>query len=150
MENTNIAWADHTFNPWTGCSKVSDGCKNCYAEYLMDKRWNKVKWGDDGERVSTSADYWKKPLQWDREARRSGKQRRVFCGSLCDVFEGNPQVFLIRRQLLKLIAATPTLTWMLLTKRPGNVMMYLPYHCPQTVDSDQCRPYHRSRTGKSH
>lgn len=32
MENSNISWTDHTFNPWIGCSKVSPGCTNCYAE----------------------------------------------------------------------------------------------------------------------
>ena len=35
-ENSNIEWTDHTFNPWIGCTKVSDGCKHCYAQTLMD------------------------------------------------------------------------------------------------------------------
>ena len=39
MENTNVSWADSTFNPWLGCQKVSDGCSNCYAEALMDTRF---------------------------------------------------------------------------------------------------------------
>lgn len=30
-ENSKIEWTDHTFNPWIGCTKVSPGCKNCYA-----------------------------------------------------------------------------------------------------------------------
>lgn len=32
MKNTKIEWADHTFNPWIGCTKVSSGCANCYAD----------------------------------------------------------------------------------------------------------------------
>ena len=36
--NSKIEWCDHTFNPWMGCTKVSQGCANCYAEQLMDKR----------------------------------------------------------------------------------------------------------------
>ena len=35
--NSKIEWCDHTFNPWMGCTKVSQGCANCYAEQLMDK-----------------------------------------------------------------------------------------------------------------
>jgi protein gp37 len=42
MKNTKIAWANNTWNPWIGCSKVSQGCKFCYAEELMDNRYHKV------------------------------------------------------------------------------------------------------------
>ena len=42
---TNIEWADKTFNPWIGCTKVSPACDNCYAENLMDTRFSKVQWG---------------------------------------------------------------------------------------------------------
>ena len=31
MENSPIEWTDHTFNPWIGCTKISPGCRNCYA-----------------------------------------------------------------------------------------------------------------------
>lgn len=126
MGKTSIAWADYTFNPWIGCSKVSDGCKNCYAEGLMDKRYKRVKWGDSGKRKMTTLSYWKKPFGWNQYAIKTGKERRVFCGSLCDIFEGNPQLYSIRKELYKLIYATPNLTWMLLTKRLGNVMMHVP------------------------
>ena len=43
-ENTKIEWADHTFNPWTGCTKVSPACDHCYAEGWA-KRSGHVKWG---------------------------------------------------------------------------------------------------------
>ncbi|MBX7220363.1 MAG: phage Gp37/Gp68 family protein, partial [Blastocatellia bacterium] len=36
-ENTKIEWAHHTFNPWVGCAKVSEGCRNCYAEALAKR-----------------------------------------------------------------------------------------------------------------
>lgn len=42
MENSKIEWTDMTFNPWWGCMKVSDGCKNCYAETL-DNRFNIIQ-----------------------------------------------------------------------------------------------------------
>lgn len=39
---TGIQWCHHTFNGWIGCAKVSDGCKHCYAEALMDHRHHKA------------------------------------------------------------------------------------------------------------
>ena len=114
-ENSKIEWTDHTFNPWTGCTKVSDGCKHCYAETLMDHRYHKVKWGPQGKRVRTAKQYWKQALKWNDtwwvqcdvcglrqmfdECGRCPKcqrpmvatmrrvRQRVFCASLADVFE---------------------------------------------------------------
>jgi protein gp37 len=68
--NSNISWCDSTFNPWSGCTKVSDGCKNCYAETLMDTRYHMVKWGKGNPRVRTSAANWKLPIKWN--ARKPG------------------------------------------------------------------------------
>lgn len=69
-KDTKIEWADFTFNPWVGCSKVSAGCANCYAETLMDKRLGRVAWGPGGTRSRTSESYWRQPLKWDQEAKR--------------------------------------------------------------------------------
>ena len=44
-ETTKIEWCDATLNLWWGCTKVSGGCKNCYAEKLSDKRYKKGAWG---------------------------------------------------------------------------------------------------------
>jgi len=65
-DETKIEWADSTFNPWIGCTKVGPGCDNCYAEADFDLRRHRAKWGPGNPRSRTSADYWKKPLQWDR------------------------------------------------------------------------------------
>ncbi len=86
-EQTKIPWCDHTFNPWVGCTKVSPGCKFCYAETDMDKRRHYAKWSDHGTRVMTSDSNWKKPFQWNRKAEKEGRKRVVFCASLSDVFE---------------------------------------------------------------
>lgn len=128
-ENTKIEWTDHTFNPFIGCTKVSPGCKNCYAENLMDTRMGKVVWGPKGERVRTSKANWNKPLQWNANHEAffaaHGRRQRVFCASLADVFDNavDPQW---REDLFKLIEATPNLDWLLLTKRIGNVGNMLP------------------------
>jgi protein gp37 len=66
-ENSAISWTDHTFNPWIGCTKVSPGCANCYAE-AYDKRWGGEHWGNGAPRQRTSEANWRKPLKWNREA----------------------------------------------------------------------------------
>lgn len=121
-EGTKIEWCNHTFNPIIGCAKVSEGCKNCYAEEMMDHRYGRAKWGVNGTRVRTSADNWKKPYTWNRKAAKLGERHRVFCASLSDVFEEHPAWIEPRRDLLKLIVETPHLDWLLLTKRPENVI----------------------------
>ena len=139
-KNSKIEWCDHTFNPWIGCQKVSPACEHCYAESWA-KRSGLVKWGPGAERRRTSEGYWKQPLAWNRRAKLMAKvweqakatypgveddpmfigarRPRVFCGSLCDVFDNAvPPEW--RVDLLALIRATPRLDWLLLTKRIGN------------------------------
>lgn len=124
-KDSKIEWTDHTFNPWLGCQKVSAGCRYCYAEALMDSRFGRVKWGPDGTRVRTSAEYWKQPIRWDREADQTGIRRRVFCASLADVFEDRLELDDWRIVLFDLIGATPYLNWLVLTKRPENINEFL-------------------------
>lgn len=119
-ENTKIEWADHTFNPWTGCTKVSPACDHCYAEGWA-KRSGHVKWGSGQQRRRTSDANWRMPLKWNREAERTGVRPRVFCASLADVFDNEVDPAW-RADLFKLIADTQNLNWLLLTKRVGNVM----------------------------
>lgn len=126
MENSKISWTHHTFNPWIGCTKVSDGCKNCYAESLMDKRYHKVKWGPQGTRRQTSAAYWRQPLKWEKEATAQGWRYRVFCASLADVFEDRGELIPWRNDLFQVIEQTPHLDWLLLTKRPENIAKMTP------------------------
>ena len=132
MENSKIEWVatvnpdgtvspGHTFNPVIGCMKVSAGCTHCYAEALMDKRYNRAQWGPNTRRVRTSSSNWKKPLQWNASAKAMGQRAKVFCASLSDVFEDHPDWVQPRHDLFNLIAQTPYLDWLLLTKRPENI-----------------------------
>lgn len=151
-ENTKISWCDATFNPWIGCTKISAGCANCYALDLMETRYKRVKWGPQGTRQRTGAANWRKPLQWNKQAWEECAEcgwrgphhethdfcpncdgedlrptrQRVFCASLADVFEDNPQLIEWRADLLALIEKTPNLDWLLLTKRPENVNDMVP------------------------
>ncbi len=116
MGKTKIEWCDFTMNPWIGCSKVSPGCANCYAEAL-NHRWGHSNWGPGVPRRVTSPSYWQQPLKWNRAAEKAGERHRVFCGSLCDVMDSEAPIG-ARSWLLALIEATPHLDWLLLTKRP--------------------------------
>lgn len=118
-ENTRIEWADMTFNPWVGCTKVSPGCDHCYAEAYA-ARFGTAEWGAGKPRHRTSAAYWKQPRKWNAQAEHEGRRFRVFCSSLADVFDNEvPPAW--REDLFRLIEQTPNLDWLLLTKRIGNV-----------------------------
>lgn len=129
-QETGIQWTDHTFNPWRGCSKISEGCKNCYAEQLVVKRQGLPVWGEHAVRKIAAESTWRNPAKWNRDAQRDGVRRRVFCASLADVFEDyrGPDmldVMVARQRLFNLIEQTPNLDWLLLTKRPENVMQMI-------------------------
>lgn len=126
-ENTAISWADHTFNPWIGCMKVSPACDGCYAEAQMGAggRSPRAAWGGPGLGVGTRTRTkdWSKPHKWNREAAAAPGATFVFCASLSDVFD-NAVPAQWRADLFDLIRATPNLTWLLLTKRPQNIIRF--------------------------
>jgi protein gp37 len=122
--NTKIEWAHHTFNPWLGCTKVSPGCDNCYAENDTPCRVFQVKWGNHPRR-RTAPSTWREPITWNRKAQKLGERQRVFCASDADVFDNQaPEEW--RADLFNLIRATLALDWLLLTKRPQNIEKMLP------------------------
>lgn len=149
-ENSKIEWTDHTFNPWIGCTKVSPGCLHCYAETQDARRFSKTlpgtskehpvsHWGTGAPRYRTSEGNWNDPLKWNhavflqtdtiRHTNAFGshedvllpepKRPRVFCASLADWMDDEVPIEWLA-DLLKLIAKTPRLDWLLLTKRPEN------------------------------
>lgn len=141
-EHTEISWADATFNPWIGCARVSPACDGCYAAALMgtEGRMKRAEWGGPGKgvgtRTRTSPSNWKEPIRWERKQAALIEEYRladprtnpikpkpffVFCSSLADVFD-NAVPTEWRRDLFDLIRATPHLTWLLLTKRPGQIV----------------------------
>jgi protein gp37 len=145
---SKIGWTNATFNGWRGCTKVSDGCKFCYAD--RDSKRNPGVlgvWGPEGTRVAASEAMWRGPSAWDKAAAAEGVRLRVFSASLSDVFEEWPGPVVdakgrewtigagpglrpltlddLRRRLFDLIRLTPNLDWLLLTKRPENVVPML-------------------------
>ena len=125
-DKTAIEWTNHTFNPWWGCAKVSPGCDHCYAE-AWAKRTGTAPWGVDTVRRSFGDKHWNEPLKWNRAAAKADRRARVFCASMADVFDKNAPEG-ARERLWKLIAATPSLDWQLLTKRISNVPRMVPEH----------------------
>jgi protein gp37 len=141
MGETSISWtgtalADgtvlpgYTFNPWIGCTKVSQGCARCYAESQNKHyQWNPAGWGPGAPRKRTSKANWKKPWEWAKQAKADGVTRRVFCASLADVFDHEtPREWKI--DLFSMIDEINTvhgsLEWLLLTKRPDEMLLDLP------------------------
>lgn len=123
-----IEWTHSTFNIWWGCTKISPGCQNCYAERLANRYG--TGWGPEPRRF-LSEKYWLEPHKWERKAAKAGVRHRVFCSSMADVFEITPgldghRMNSGREALWQLIEDTPHLDWLLLTKRPQNVQELTP------------------------
>lgn len=120
-QKSAIEWTDHTFNPWWGCVKVSAGCTHCYAETWAN-RYGYDIWGTNKLRRQFGETHWKQPIIWNQQAIRNNQRKRVFCASMADVFEDNPNIEQDRLKLWEIIEQTPQLDWLLLTKRPENIL----------------------------
>lgn len=135
-ENSKIEWCDHTGNLWWGCVEINEGCDNCYAAKLA-KRWGKELWGNDlpRERKKIAFTQFDK---FEREAIKAGRKMTVFVGSMMDIFEksmplSNPTdewktTGDMREELFRRISQGryPNLIFLLLTKRPSNVLKMVP------------------------
>jgi protein gp37 len=119
-DRSRIEWTEATWNPVTGCDKVSAGCDNCYALTLAKrlKAMGADKYQNDGDprtsgpgfAVTIHPDTLSQPQQW-----RS--PRMVFVNSMSDLFHARvPAPFL--RRVFEVMAATPQHTYQVLTKRP--------------------------------
>ena len=101
MNNSPIEWTDATWNPVSGCSKVSQGCKNCYAERVFGRVYSKDRvsvrhpeTGDSRQRVRAFTDVRCHP---ERLAQPTGmrKPKRIFVNSMSDLFhEDVPDQFI--------------------------------------------------------
>ena len=124
-EKTGISWTDHTFNLVWGCDEVSPACDNCYARVFAHRLGYDV-WGKDKPRKTFGLKHWNQPLKWNKAAEKLQVRKRVFCSSMCDVFENHPTVIQELEKLWPLIKQTPWLDWQLLTKRPARIKRHLP------------------------
>lgn len=136
-ETTEISWTDHTLNLWWGCAKVHAGCDHCYAE-AFSNRYGHNLWGPHAPRKASKSAF-RDVLKWQRQAAADGVVRRVFVGSMMDIFEkpfplidsqgaALPETtgHLRTRFFEEVVPACPNLLFLLLTKRPGNILKYIP------------------------
>lgn len=134
-ENSKIEWTDHTANLWWGCSKVHEGCANCYAEKWSGRYDGGTSlWGDDAERREIKG-VWKSLEKFQRDADREGVFKRVFIGSMMDIFEkpmmlqGKDYTTSSLREVLFNnieLGCYPNLLFLFLTKRPSNINKHIP------------------------
>jgi protein gp37 len=112
-DRTAIEWTDATWNPVTGCTKVSQGCKHCYAERVFKRPYPSREFTD----VKCHPERLDQPLRWT-------KPRRIFVNSMSDLFhEAVPDGFL--DQVFGVMALADHHTFQVLTKRPERLRQYL-------------------------
>ena len=122
-ETTKIAWTDATVNFWQGCTKVSAACDHCYAEAIAS-RFKTAEWGFNKPRTERLAKAAREALKLERRAIRQGRRIKVFSNSMSDFFDNEvPDEW--RDAAMAVIALTPHLDWLVLTKRPKVMRAYL-------------------------
>lgn len=128
---TKIEWTDETWNPVRGCSRVSEGCRNCYAEGvaarftgagmpyegLITKTTKGPTWNGEIKLVPEKLD---QPLRWTRP-------RRIFVNSMSDLFHpAVPDEFVDK--VFAVMALAKQHTFQILTKRPDRMLRYFTHH----------------------
>lgn len=127
MAETSIEWTEKTWNPTTGCDRISPGCDNCYALKLAKrlKAMGQAKYQTDGDPrtsgpgfgLAIHPDTLDEPLRWR-------KPTTVFVNSMSDLFHARvPREFVV--QVWHTMARTPQHTYQILTKRPAHMARVL-------------------------
>jgi len=117
MNRTNIAWTNYTWNPITGCTAVSSGCKNCYAkavhERFYDTPFSEIVFHED--RLDAP--------------RKKKKGKMIFVGSMTDLFHDNVS-FEWLYKIWVVMMMSPQHTFQILTKRPDRMKEFLDNYAP--------------------
>lgn len=112
---SRIEWTQSTWNPVTGCTKVSEGCRHCYAERMAGRlqKMGNCKYRN-GFKVTLHPDTLEIPLRW-------AAPRLVFVNSMSDLFHEDVPLDFIR-DVVEIIEETPRHQYQILTKRPYRLM----------------------------
>ncbi len=113
MADTKIEWADKVWNPTTGCSKISAGCANCYAEKIANRFWGERKFTD----IKCHPERLEQPLKWR-------KPQRIFVNSMSDPFHEDVPFEFIDKVFVTMSEARRQ-TFIILTKRPERMKQYI-------------------------
>ena len=132
MAKTKIEWADTVWNPVTGCSKVSEGCRNCYAETMAKRFW--------GDRKFTDVQCHEDKLD---EIRHWRKPRRIFLCSMSDLFHQDVPFEFVDKVLKTWSYGNRRHTLMILTKRPERMYEYFQRDLSSVFwdFNEDCGPY---------
>lgn len=116
--NSKIEWCDATWNPVRGCTKVSEGCRNCYAETFAE-RWRGIPGHpfEQGFDLKLVPEKLLEPLKWK-------KSKRIFVNSMSDLFHKDvPDEYIDK--VFAVMALSPHHTFQILTKRPERMKQYV-------------------------
>ena len=116
MSRSTIEWTEVTWNPVTGCTKISDGCKYCYAERMANRlQAMGLEKYRDGFAVTVHENTLGEPLTWR-------KPRLVFVNSMSDLFhDAVPSTFI--EAVFKVMNRASQHTFQVLTKRPSRAVV---------------------------
>jgi protein gp37 len=143
---SKIQWTDETWNPTTGCTKISPGCLNCYIERTPPMRMAGRKFVKGKIPLELHEDRLDKPLQWK-------KPRRIFVNSMSDLFhEDIPDAFI--RRVFAVVSLAGQHTFQILTKRADRLASWFRDHPENSLSACQAEycvedGYPRTPTGKS-
>src|SRR4030043_622195 len=119
-QKSKIEWTESTWNPVTGCTKVSDGCKNCYAECMAKRFWRNGVNGDNYRpftEVRCHPARLEQPLHWKKPA-------HIFVDSMSDLFHKDvPNTFI--DQVFWIMMMAPIHIFIVLTKRPKRMLEWV-------------------------
>lgn len=117
MAQSSIEWTEMTWNPVTGCTKISEGCKNCYAESFTRRlKAMGVKKYEDGFHIHVHPDSLNEPYSWK-------KSKIVFVNSMSDLFHEKVPVDFIQ-QVFQVMKDNPQHVFQVLTKRADILLYY--------------------------
>lgn len=127
MKTTKIEWTDKTWNPITGCSKISQGCANCYAEAMSHRlKSMRIKKYANGFDLTLHEECLSEPLSWKQP-------HTIFVCSMSDLFHKDVPFSFIDK-VIDIIYRTPQHRYQLLTKRADRMAEYfLTHNVPQNV-----------------
>jgi protein gp37 len=143
LQESNIAWTDLTWNPVHGCSKVSAGCENCYAERIsLQYGHTEEEWTNEhaSENVTVRPGKLEEPFaptlecspeDWVPGVDGGRQPVRVFVNSMSDLFHSEVSAHFIR-EVFTVMRNTPGIVYQILTKRPGRAA-YMDLEWPANV-----------------
>ncbi len=127
-DRSSIEWTDATWNPVTGCTKVSQGCKHCYAETLFPRAYPGRRFID----IRMHGDRLDQPLRWRRP-------RRIFVNSMSDLFHERVSAEFIV-SVFATMARCPQHTFQILTKRPSEMLENMRFMYEDVLDALKYEP----------